>query len=149
MAEALRMYNEANSLDPTNVSVVSNACHMNLLLGNIKQADNLATKCVQLDPTWSKSFYRRATVSIKMQKYTVQSAVHAIQKGLQVDPENADLKKLYAQASKLAEKSNGPSNKEFNKNLMGIMSELQYRSWVTISDYLSFLSLLESQGLVE
>ncbi len=91
MAEALRMYNEANSVDPTNVSVVSNACHMTLLLGNIKKADDLATKCVQLDPTWSKSFYRRATVSIKMQKCT---DALPIQKGLQVDPENADLKKL-------------------------------------------------------
>ena len=76
------------------------------------------------------------SAALAAKKYT--SAIHAFQSGLEIAPEDKDLKRGYMEATRLAEKVSGTTTtakKEeirngFDKKMMGMMMDLRYHSWV-------------------
>jgi len=58
-------------------------------------------------------------------------------KGLELAPDDVEMKKLYMKTSELCQ--NGPKLGGFNKRVMGILMEVQSRSWVTFFFFLIYI----------
>ncbi|KAK9726456.1 hypothetical protein RND81_05G216500 [Saponaria officinalis] len=81
----------------------SNRAHVNLLLGNNRRALEDADEAIKLSPTNAKAFYRAAKASLVLD--FLKEATIYCERGLEVSPNNEDLKKLASQANaKLVER---------------------------------------------
>ncbi|KAL9228274.1 hypothetical protein vseg_003871 [Gypsophila vaccaria] len=81
----------------------SNRAHVNLLLGNNRRALEDAEQAIKLSPTNAKAFYRAAKASSALD--SPKEAISYCERGLEVSPNNEDLKKLANQATaKLVER---------------------------------------------
>uniref|UniRef100_A0A803LAD2 Uncharacterized protein n=1 Tax=Chenopodium quinoa TaxID=63459 RepID=A0A803LAD2_CHEQI len=81
----------------------ANRAHVNLLLGNNRRALEDAEQAVKLSPTNVKAIYRAAKASFALDM--LKEAITYCEQGLELSPDNEDLKKLVKLASgKLAER---------------------------------------------
>lgn len=74
-------------------------------------------------------------VAMKQHRYT--DAVGAFQEGLRHNPDDAELKKYYMEAAKMAEKATSGEGR-FHHKIMGALMDLQHHSWVCL-DWLRML----------
>ncbi|KAI8924234.1 hypothetical protein BC831DRAFT_311781 [Entophlyctis helioformis] len=123
---ALDKYQEALELHSTEHTILSNACQAALKLGDLQKAKYMAEMCVSVKPDWSKGWYRKGMVEMKSKMY--MEAMRAFQTGLSVAPNDADLQKMYAEATRLAEKAT-PGMGGMDKQFAGMMMDLQHNSW--------------------
>ncbi|KAH9624348.1 hypothetical protein KSS87_012411 [Heliosperma pusillum] len=105
--DAIDCYTRAinqNALSEDETSLIfSNRAHVNLLLGNNRRALEDANQAIKLSPTNAKGFYRAAKASLVLD--LPREAISYCEQGLEVSPNNEDLKKLVNQANaKLAER---------------------------------------------
>ncbi|KAJ3293362.1 Stress-induced-phosphoprotein 1 [Rhizoclosmatium sp. JEL0117] len=131
LVEALAVYKEALVKDSTNTAVLSNASLVQTKLGKNDDALALAERCIGLKPDWSKGYYRHGMALLNLKRPTEAAA--SLQKGLQLSPDDADLKQAYMTAmkdSKIAP-SASPSDSEIThaKKMMGMMMDLKHNSW--------------------
>ncbi|KAJ3031826.1 UNVERIFIED_CONTAM: hypothetical protein HDU68_012332 [Siphonaria sp. JEL0065] len=143
---ALKAYTEALKQDATNSAVLSNTSLVLLKLGNAEDALKMAERCCALKPNWSKGFFRKGSALLKLGKPT--QAASAFQEGLQLAPDDAELKTAYLEAVKQAKISpdavpsssssafskqgqQQPSQEDMGhaKKMMGMMMDLKYNSW--------------------
>ncbi len=89
--EAIEWYDKAIEIDPKNHVVYSNRSAAYLSKGDGLGALCDADMCVDLNPTWGKSYVRKGAALHKLKRY--QDAVDAYEKGIEVDADNVSLKK--------------------------------------------------------
>eukprot|EP00593_Proboscia_inermis_P005843 CAMPEP_0171299686 /NCGR_PEP_ID=MMETSP0816-20121228/8550_1 /TAXON_ID=420281 /ORGANISM="Proboscia inermis, Strain CCAP1064/1" /LENGTH=269 /DNA_ID=CAMNT_0011775695 /DNA_START=18 /DNA_END=827 /DNA_ORIENTATION=+ len=89
--EAIALYTEAIKCEPNNHVYFSNRAAS---YGSISKWDSSASdakKCIELDPTFVKGYYRLATAQIELND--LDGAHSTIKQGLNVDPSNNQLSK--------------------------------------------------------
>ncbi|KAK7345717.1 hypothetical protein VNO77_16327 [Canavalia gladiata] len=87
-----RAINQKALSDSENSIIFSNRAHVNLLLGNLRRALTDAQEAHNLCPSNIKAIYRAAKASLSLN--LLAEAQDYCQKGLQLDPNNEELKKL-------------------------------------------------------
>ena len=86
-----------------------------------------ADKCTQLKPLWSKGWYRSGKVLMQRENYI--DACHAFEKGFQMDPENAELKRSYIECAHFAKRL-GNGDPGYDSRTIGMLMTIQQGSWV-------------------
>ncbi|KAJ1416820.1 Tetratricopeptide-like helical domain superfamily [Sesbania bispinosa] len=92
-----RAINQKALSDSENSIIFANRAHVNLLLGNLRRALTDAQEAIKLCPSNIKAIYRAAKASLSLN--LLAEAKEHCQKGLQLDPNNEELKKLDLQIS--------------------------------------------------
>lgn len=87
-----RAINQQVLSDSENSVIFANRSHVNLLLGNYRRALTDAEEAIKLCPSNIKAIYRAAKASFSL-NLLAEAQCHC-QNGLQLDPNNEDLKKL-------------------------------------------------------
>uniref|UniRef100_A0A061R1E4 Stress-induced-phosphoprotein 1 n=1 Tax=Tetraselmis sp. GSL018 TaxID=582737 RepID=A0A061R1E4_9CHLO len=93
--EAVKCYTEAIMRGPPSVNPecyknYSNRAACYIKLGAMPEAEKDADKCIELCPSFAKGYSRKGHVQFVMKEYN--KAMDTYQKGLKVDPDNAELK---------------------------------------------------------
>jgi tetratricopeptide (TPR) repeat protein len=88
-SEAVKKYKKAASLDPTNVIYWSNMAFCYEKIRDLSAFKETAQKCVDIDPTFIKGYYRLAKAHQLLWDYDEEHAT--IVRGLAVDPNNSHL----------------------------------------------------------
>ena len=90
--EAVKQYTLAIeiTLDNPNHIYYANRANAYLELFNNEECIADCNKAIQIEPTYSKSFYRKAKALVNQSKLT--DALECIKEGIEVDPENEQLK---------------------------------------------------------
>ena len=91
--EAVKKYKKATKIDPTNVKYWSNLAYCYDKLNDLEAFQISARKCVALDPTFVKGYYRLGKALNKVWEY--DEALRTIQRGLELEATNPDLLQLY------------------------------------------------------
>lgn len=96
--KASKFYTLAIANDPTNHVFFSNrsACHFNMRQYLAGLYD--AKQCIRIEPKWAKGYLRLGGCLNALKQYDEAKA--AVQKGLSLEPSNADLRTLEAELSK-------------------------------------------------
>ncbi|KAK7267469.1 hypothetical protein RIF29_20143 [Crotalaria pallida] len=87
-----RAINQKALSDSENSILFSNRAHVNLLLGNHRRALNDSQEALKLCPSNIKAIYRAVKASLSLD--LLDEAQDYCQKGLQLDPNNEELKKF-------------------------------------------------------
>ncbi|KAJ3075062.1 hypothetical protein HDU98_009350 [Podochytrium sp. JEL0797] len=138
LEEALTVYKDALVKDSTNTAVLANASLVLVKLGKGEIALEMAERCVALKPNWSKGWYRKGNALLHLNQPA--EAAQSFQQGLQLTPDDADLKQAYMEAVQRAKiapqpiSSSAPREPSVEdtthaKKMMGMMMDLRYNSW--------------------
>jgi tetratricopeptide (TPR) repeat protein len=79
------------------------ACHMQVNAANLALED--AEMCKSIRPTWPKSYTRMAAAQMSLRKY--RDAVHSLEKALDLEPQNAEVRSLLSSARSSAGVNDG------------------------------------------
>ena len=96
--EAIQFYTQAIAGDQKDRALFSNRSAAYLASGLFEQALWDAQAAVQLDTTWAKAYYRLGCACMSLNKW--HEAVHALKKGIELDPSSSDMQARLADASK-------------------------------------------------
>ncbi|CAG9463981.1 unnamed protein product [Pedinophyceae sp. YPF-701] len=96
--EAIKWFSQAIDVAPSNHVLYSNRSASNAALKRWDDALADARKCTELNPTWAKGFSRLGAALHGLGKLADAAAAYA--QGLEVDPENAQLKEAAADLSR-------------------------------------------------
>ncbi|KAL9952289.1 hypothetical protein ACROYT_G039524 [Oculina patagonica] len=106
--KAIECYTEAIVLDPSNHVFYSNRSAAYAKDQKYEQALTDAKKCVELKPDWGKGYSRLGAALSFLKRY--DEAEKAYSKGLQLDPNNAQLKSGLEEARAQAQRNNPMMN---------------------------------------
>ena len=91
-AEAIQKYSEAIDLDSTDVTFFSNRSACYAALNKWSEAAEDGRQCIIVDKNFVKGYFRQA---VGLQNLgNLEGALEAVKRGLGIDPQNADLKKM-------------------------------------------------------
>lgn len=96
--DAIKYYSEAIELDPKNSVLFSNRSAAYAKNNQYELALNDANKAVEIKPDWSKAYSRKGTALAYLGRF--DEAIATYETGLQIDPENAQLRDGLAEVSR-------------------------------------------------
>lgn len=106
--EAVELYGEAIALDPTNHVYFSNRAAAFANLKKYKESLTDASKTVELKPDWPKGYSRKGAALTYLGR--LREARSTYQQGLEIDPNNQQLKDGLADVEKKIEVATGAGN---------------------------------------
>jgi tetratricopeptide (TPR) repeat protein len=130
--KAMEKYKEALKIDPTSEIICGNICTIHYKNNEMDEAEFYANECIRLNPDWPKGYFKKGMVLLKKGEYL--DSMNCFIKGLELAPDDVEMKKLYMKTSELCQ--NGPKAGGFNKRVMGILMEVQSRSWDVLTWYI-------------
>lgn len=130
--KAMEKYKEALKVDPTSEIICGNICTIHYKNNEMDEAEFYANECIRLNPDWPKGYFKKGMVLLKKGEYL--DSMNCFIKGLELAPDDVEMKKLYMKTSELCQ--NGPKLGGFNKRVMGILMEVQSRSWDVLTWYI-------------
>lgn len=89
---AIEKYSEAIALDPSDVTFYSNRSACYAALGRWQEAAEDGRQCIIADKNFVKGYFRQALALQNLGNY--EAAQEAVKRGLGIDSQNADLKKM-------------------------------------------------------
>lgn len=102
--DAVQEYTESLKRNPTDHRVYSNRAACYTKLTAFMEAQKDADKCIELEPTFTKGYSRKATVQFFMKEY--DKAMETYQLGLKYDPSNEELRDGVARCVDMINKGN-------------------------------------------
>ncbi|KAI9208747.1 uncharacterized protein BJ171DRAFT_489861 [Polychytrium aggregatum] len=126
LREALERYQKALKLDPANASILGNITQTLIRLDRLTDARQYANRCAAVQPEWPKAWYRKGMIELKLGNLV--DALSAFQQGLAHAPDDVDLKRIYLETSKKAEKAS-PAKGGLDQHFLGMMMDLRHNSW--------------------
>jgi len=84
--ESIWWYDQAISLNPTNIGVLYNKANVMVKLGKYDDALQLYDKVLGIDPKHVSALYNKANLLVKIEKYL--EAISCYEKVVQIDPTN-------------------------------------------------------------
>ncbi|KAL2916137.1 hypothetical protein HK105_204228 [Polyrhizophydium stewartii] len=123
---ALALYEQALELNPTESTILSNACQAALKLDEVDKAEMLAQRCVNVRPDWSKAWYRQGAVAMRKGMY--MRAMQAFQRATQLAPEDAEIRRMYDEAVTKAQETD-PNQGGLDMQFAAMMAKLRDQSW--------------------
>ena len=103
-AGAVQKYSSAIELDPTKATYYSNLALCYEKLDDRTLFKETATKCIDVDPTFIKGYYRSSKAYALLWEYDKQ--VNVLERGLAVEGTNEDLLRMYKVAKQCLHHSN-------------------------------------------
>lgn len=97
-SESIVWYQKAIDADPTDHVLHSNKSAAHVGNKELDKALAAADQCIKLNAKWAKGYYRRAVALMALNRN--QDAIDTLNKGLSVEPGNADLKTKLEEAKK-------------------------------------------------
>ncbi|XP_012527738.2 hsp70-Hsp90 organizing protein 3 [Monomorium pharaonis] len=97
--KAMLHYSHAIKLDPQNYSLYSNRSFTFLMMERYRDAFNDALITIQLKPDWSKGYFRRGEVELKLSSY--DEALKSYNKALSLQPNEPKILEAMNKASRL------------------------------------------------
>eukprot|EP01088_Endostelium_zonatum_P011197 TRINITY_DN250_c0_g1_i1.p1 TRINITY_DN250_c0_g1~~TRINITY_DN250_c0_g1_i1.p1 ORF type:complete len:261 (+),score=67.79 TRINITY_DN250_c0_g1_i1:106-888(+) len=88
--DAISWYSKAIQLDPTDSAFYSNRAAAYMAVNKYEEALKDSESCIKAKPDWVKGHYRKGLALMSLNRHG--EAVRAFEKGLEVDPNNADIK---------------------------------------------------------
>ncbi|XP_034826680.1 stress-induced-phosphoprotein 1 [Maniola hyperantus] len=134
--EAIKSYSMAIVLDPKNHVLYSNRSAAHAKAGNYTAALEDADKTVLLNPTWSKGYSRKGSALAYLGRH--EEAVAAYEKGLELEPGNAQLASGLAEVKKQAEEVKLRTDALFEK----LQANPQTREWLKDPEYVEMVKHL-------
>jgi len=101
-AEAIKLYGKAIENDRTNHVYWSNRSAAYAGQGNWAKALEDGAKCVELNKSWAKGYFRKGQAEMELKQYDL--AVKTFKEGLAVEPSNQDLKDKLREVERLYQK---------------------------------------------
>lgn len=130
--EALKCYDEATALEPSNHIHFSNrsACHFNM--SNYAKALEDAERALKIKPDYIKGYQRKASAQEKLN--LVDEAVNTLKKALEVDPNNQAIK------DSLTEMENAAKN-PFTKNFPKLFTDPRTSKYMSDPQFTNLLNM--------
>ena len=100
---ACEFYSKGLEIDPENFAILSNRSAAYLALGDYQKAFEDGEALIKLKPDWSKSYLRKGTALKFLNK--LEDSAECLSKGLEIEPNNAQLIKIYGQVEQEIQKS--------------------------------------------
>jgi stress-induced-phosphoprotein 1 len=104
--EAIKEFTAAIELDPTDHVFFSNRSGSYASMGKYEEALKDADECIKLKPDWAKGYSRKGLAAFNLKKF--DEAKVAYEKGLSIDPNNAQCKEGLQQVSSAEAQANNP-----------------------------------------
>ncbi|KAG7202968.1 hypothetical protein KM043_010105 [Ampulex compressa] len=101
--EGIKCYNECIKLFPGDATFYANRALCELKKDNLHSAEADCTTAIQLNETYVKAYYRRATIRMNLKQY--KEAKQDLEKILKLEPSNKEAKSLLTQVNKKIENS--------------------------------------------
>ncbi|XP_034173674.1 stress-induced phosphoprotein 1 [Osmia lignaria lignaria] len=139
--EAIKHYTEAIALDTNNHVLYSNRSAAYAKAGKYEQALEDAEKTVSLKPDWAKGYSRKGSVLAYLGK--LDASIKAYEIGLQLDPNNAQLKNSLAEVR--AQKQAAAAN-PFNASdlFVKLANDPRTKGYLQDPEYLKILQELRT-----
>ncbi|KAJ2950290.1 hypothetical protein O0L34_g11655 [Tuta absoluta] len=134
--QAIKCYTEAIALDPKNHVLFSNRSAAHAKAGNYAAALEDAEKTVSLNSTWSKGYSRKGSALAYLGRY--DEAIAAYEKGLELEPGNAQLATGLAETKKQAEEAQLRTQQLYAK----LQANPQTREWLKDPEYIKIVERL-------
>ncbi|KAL6637449.1 hypothetical protein ACP70R_025021 [Stipagrostis hirtigluma subsp. patula] len=96
---ASAFYTQAVRIDPYDATLFSDRSLCWLRTGDGNRALQDATRCEMLRPKWPKAYYQQGKALVLLKEY--EKACKVLSRGLELDPENDQIDKLYWEAMEL------------------------------------------------
>jgi stress-induced-phosphoprotein 1 len=93
---AISFYTQALETAPSDHTILGNRAAAYHNLGQYNEAESDADECISIKPDWSKGFQRKAMA--QQAKGDLDQAMENYQKGVDLDPSNAQCKQMLEQA---------------------------------------------------
>lgn len=122
-------------MDPKNHVLFSNRSAAHAKAGNYASALEDANKTVALNSTWSKGYSRKGSALAYLGKY--EEAVAAYEKGLELEPNNAQLAQGLTEVKKQAEESKLRTEQLFEK----LKNNPQTSDWLKDPEYVKIVEV--------
>jgi stress-induced-phosphoprotein 1 len=100
---ACEYYTQGLEIEPENFTILSNRAAAYLALGNFQKSLEDGETLLKIQPKWSKSYLRHGTALKFLKRF--EEAAESFSKGLEIEPENAQLIKLYGEVEKELQKA--------------------------------------------
>ncbi|MBA0773640.1 hypothetical protein Gotri_008900 [Gossypium trilobum] len=107
---ALDLYSQAIGINPKKAELYADRAQANIKLNNLPDAVADANKAIELDPSMSKAYLRKATACMKLEEY--QTAKAALETGAALAPEESRFSKLIKECEERIAEENGELPKE-------------------------------------
>lgn len=123
-AEAVEKYSDALAVEPENHLLHSNRSLAYCSAGDYNAAERDAKECIRLAPNFVKGYYRLANAQMQSGRY--EEAAETLEKGLSIDPNNVELKKLVRiiKAKKAAPKKQEPLDDATKKEAQELSQQI-------------------------
>lgn len=122
-------------MDPKNHVLFSNRSAAHAKAGNYAAALEDANTTVSLNPTWSKGYSRKGSALAYLGKY--EEAIAVYEKGLQLEPTNAQLAQGLAEVKKQQEEAKLRTEQLFEK----LKNNPQTRDWLKDPEYVKIVEV--------
>lgn len=132
---AVKHYTEAIALDPSNHVLYSNRSAAHAKAENYAAALEDAIKTVELNPTWSKGYSRKGSALAYMGKF--DEAIATYQKGLELEPNNAQLAEGLSQVKNQAAEAKLKAAQLMEK----LRNHPQTREWLNDPEYVKMVEV--------
>lgn len=113
---AIEEFGSAITHTPGDHTLYANTSASYFNLNNFEDALKMADKCIEVNPSWSKGYQRKGMALAALDK--IEEAKEAYQKGLEYEPDNAQLVAAIQELSKPKEEENPFFNQEAMAKLM-------------------------------
>lgn len=122
-------------MDPKNHVLFSNRSAAHAKAGNYAAALEDANQTVSLNSTWSKGYSRKGSALAYLGKY--EEAIAAYEKGLELEPNNAQLAQGLTEVKKQAEEGKLRTEQLFEK----LKSNPQTKDWLKDPEYVKIVEV--------
>lgn len=146
--DAIKNYSAAIEIDPTNHVLFSNRSAAHAKAGNYMDALKDGEKTVELKPDWGKGYSRKGAALVYLNK--VDEAIACYEKGIQCDPNNAQLAQGLAEAKEAQARQNarpGPNlgNPFADPSMfLKLKNDPRTKKWMDDPDYLALVRELQT-----
>ncbi|XVF53512.1 hypothetical protein PTKIN_Ptkin05aG0105100 [Pterospermum kingtungense] len=107
---ALDLYSQAIELNPKSAELFADRAQANVKLSNLPEAVSDANKAIELDPSVSKAYLRKAIACMKLEEY--QTAKAALEIGAVLAPEESRFSKLIKECEEQIAEEDGDLPKQ-------------------------------------
>lgn len=141
--EALAHFTKAIELNPSDHIFYSNRSGCHASLKDYQAALEDAEKCVSLKPDWGKGYQRKGLAEFYLGDF--DKAIETYQKGLQVDPNNQQLKEGLQRAQEEKKSGGAPKMDEMTKQLLGkLMTNPETKNYLNEPDFVQKLMMMQT-----
>ncbi|KAH7557719.1 hypothetical protein ACOSP7_027575 [Xanthoceras sorbifolium] len=129
---AVDLYSQAIAISPNNAELFADRAQANLKLNNLTEAVSDANKAIELDPSMSKAYLRKATACMKLEEYHTAKA--ALETGASLAPGDSRFTNLIKECDQHIVEETGDLQKQVSEKApTEVVSTKDVQSKISVS----------------